>query len=447
MKSDLSELYGNHLETVQRRFDRALEETGYEAVVIYSGALRMRFLDDMPYPFYTNPHFKTWVPLVDEPECFVVYVAGGRPEVIFHQPVDYWHKPPETPSDFWVDHVDLHIVSDEKQSRERIENLLGGTRKTAFLGEWQGGFEPWLAADTNPPGLVERLHFDRAWKTDYEIECIRRANEIGARGHIVARDAFLSGASEFEIHLEYLAATEQNETSVPYGNIIAINENASVLHYQVQNRDRMRKNLASFLIDAGASFNGYASDITRTWSIEDDDEFSELISKMDSAQLAMCSGVRPGVDYRDVHLDAHRRIAAILEEMNFVSMDPELMVSSGVSGFFFPHGIGHYIGLQVHDVSGFASDRDGTPIPKPEGHPFLRLTRVVEPRQVFTIEPGLYFIDSLLGELRRGEHTASVNWEKVDRFRKYGGVRIEDNIVVTEDGHRNLTREVFPQVS
>lgn len=442
MSHDLSDPYRTHLEIVQKRFDRALEETGYDAVVVYSGALRMQFLDDNPYPFYANPHFKTWVPLVAEPECFVVYAAGGRPEVIFHQPVDYWHKVPETPNDFWVDQVDLHIVSDEQQSRERVGNLLGNTKRIAFIGEWQERFEPWLPADANPDGLIERLHFDRAWKTDYEIECIRRANEIAARGHLAARDAFFTGASEYEIHLAYLSATNQNETGLPYGNIIALNENAAVLHYQVQNRTKPGDERHSFLIDAGASFNGYASDITRTWA-SGNGEFGEMISRMESAQLAMCDDVRPGVDYRDIHLGAHRRIAVILSEMNLVSMDPDEMVSTGVSGFFFPHGIGHYIGLQVHDVSGFAADREGAAIPQPEGHPFLRLTRVVEPRQVFTIEPGLYFIDSLLSELRRSEHTDRVDWSRVDSFRKYGGIRIEDNIVVTETGHRNLTREVF----
>lgn len=444
MSNDLSSLYTDHLDTVRKRFDQALEETGYEAVVVYSGTLKMRFLDDMPYPFYTNPHFKSWVPLVAEPECFVVYIPGGKPEVIFYQPVDYWHKSPDAPSGFWVDQVDLHIVSSEEQSRERILNLLGRSTRTAFLGEWQGRFEPWLSADTNPHDLVERLHFDRAWKTDYEIECIARANQIGARGHIAARDAFVEGASEYEIHLAYLRATDQNEVTLPYGNIIALNENAAVLHYQVQNRERLdEEDLRSFLIDAGASFNGYASDITRTWA-HGNGEFGELISLMERAQLEMCDDVEPGIDYREIHLRAHHRIAGILREMDFVSMDPDEMVSTGVSGAFFPHGIGHYIGLQVHDVGGFSADREGTPIPKPEGHPFLRLTRVIEPRQVFTVEPGLYFIGSLLDELRRGEHTDAVNWDRVDSFRKYGGVRIEDNLVVTEQGHRNMTREVLP---
>lgn len=446
MSNDLPKLYADHVETLRKRFDRSLEETGYDVAVIYSGSLQMRFLDDNPYPFHANPHFKAWVPLVSEPECFIVYEAGGAPTLVFYQPVDYWHKAPETPSGFWVDQVDLQIVSSEQQSRAKIEDMLGHGRKTAFLGEWQGRFEPWLAADVNPHRLIEGLHFDRAWKTDYEIECMARANEIGAKGHVAARDAFLDGASEYEIHLAYLRATDHNEVDLPYGNIIALNEHAAVLHYQVQDRDRAGDgHLHSFLIDAGASFNGYASDITRTWSAGNG-EFGELISRMDSAQLEMNDDVKPGVDYREIHLGAHRRIASILMEMDFVSMEPDEMVASGVSGTFFPHGIGHYIGLQVHDVGGFSADRDGTPIPKPEGHPFLRLTRVVEPRQVFTIEPGLYFIDSLLDELRKSERAEVVNWNKVDEFRKYGGVRIEDNVVVTETGHRNLTRDAFSKV-
>ncbi|MDX1584808.1 MAG: Xaa-Pro dipeptidase, partial [Thermoanaerobaculia bacterium] len=196
MSKDLSQLYATHVEVLRSRFDRALEETGYDGVLIYSGSLTMRFLDDNPYPFYANPHFRTWIP-VNEPECFVFYEAGGKPRVVFHQPVDYWHKAPETPTDFWVDEVELHIVTSEDQSRETIETFLGKERKIAFLGEWQDRFEAWVSAEINPNALLERLHFERSWKTDYEVECISRANDIAARGHVAARDAFLAGASEY----------------------------------------------------------------------------------------------------------------------------------------------------------------------------------------------------------------------------------------------------------
>jgi Xaa-Pro dipeptidase len=114
-----------------------------------------------------------------------------------------------------------------------------------------------------------------------------------------------------------------------------------------------------------------------------------------------------------------------------------------VSSAFFPHGLGHGIGMQVHDVAGFhASDAGGT-IAKPEGHPYLRLTRQLEPGMVVTIEPGLYFIDMLLAELKNKPVASDINWDKVDAFRKYGGIRIEDDVVCTTGEPENMTRDAF----
>jgi Xaa-Pro dipeptidase len=117
-----------------------------------------------------------------------------------------------------------------------------------------------------------------------------------------------------------------------------------------------------------------------------------------------------------------------------------------VSGVFLPHGIGHLIGLQVHDVSGLAQSPQGGEIPRPEGHPYLRLTRRLEPGFVVTIEPGLYFIDLLLDAARgdaRGQH---IDWNEVERWRPFGGIRIEDDVVCTDDAPVNLTREAFAAV-
>jgi Xaa-Pro dipeptidase len=164
-------------------------------------------------------------------------------------------------------------------------------------------------------------------------------------------------------------------------------------------------------------------------------------------QQALVAQIAPGVNYPDIHMAAHRGVADIVVRFDFVrGLDAGAVVEKRISSTFLPHGVGHFLGLQVHDVAGFAANAHGATLAKPEGHPYLRLTRKVEPRMVFTIEPGLYFIESLLAELQKSENAKYVNWQKVDAFRKFGGIRIEDDVVVTETGRDNLTRTAFAEL-
>ncbi|HUF16627.1 MAG TPA: Xaa-Pro dipeptidase [Thermoanaerobaculia bacterium] len=437
MSETLSSLYPEHFEVMATRHDRALNAADFDHLVIYGGSQHMIFLDDMPYPFKVNPHFKSWLPILENPNCFLIYTPGKKPRLLYYQPVDFWHKSAADPAGFWTDFFDITMIASPEEAKKHVPS----TERTAWIGERDALIDALAVENLNPQVLVDSLHFDRAWKTAYEIECMRRANALGSRAHRVAERAFRSGASEYEIHLEYMRACDHNEHQLPYGNIIALNENAAVLHYQHQERDTPAE-VHSFLIDAGASFHGYASDITRTYS-RSSDEFQELIDAMDRVQLELCAEVRPGLDYRAFHMLAHRKIGSILRDFDFITVDAEVAVESSLTGTFFPHGLGHYIGLQVHDVGGFMASKQGDTIPRPEGQPTLRLTREVQPTQVFTVEPGLYFIDSLLADLRKSEHANHVNWDRVDAFRKYGGVRIEDDLVVTETGAENLTRDQF----
>ena len=130
---------------------------------------------------------------------------------------------------------------------------------------------------------------------------------------------------------------------------------------------------------------------------------------------------------------------------SYPSMDPGQMLETGVTSTFFPHGLGHPIGLQVHDVAGF-TDEDGKVIPRPDGHPFLRMTRVLEPGMVVTIEPGLYFIPTLLSKLKARPEGKAVNWDKVEQLLPWGGVRIEDEVHCTDGVPENLTRDAFAAV-
>lgn len=443
MDDALFTLYTAHVTMLKMRHDVALAESKFDHALIASGSLHYQFLDDMPYPFKVNPHFKNWVPVVDNPNCFIVYTPGMKPKLIYHQPVDYWHKVAGTPSAKWVEKWELVMIADPDQAKQHIPR-----GRIAFLGEWDQRYASWGDLTPNPEAVINSLHWDRAQKTEYEIACLREANRRGARGHRAAERAFREGLSEYEIHLEYLRGADHTEEEVPYGNIIALNENAATLHYYHHVRDRIPEHdLHSFLIDAGASYNGYACDITRTYSRRKD-EFQELIEAMDEMQLGLVRACLPNTNYPDVHMLAHRGVAGLLTRFGFTrDIDADGLFEKRITSTFLPHGVGHYLGLQVHDVGGFMADRYGRTIPKPEGHPYLRLTRVVDPGHVFTIEPGLYFIDSLLAELQQSDNAKYVNWEKVDGFRKYGGIRIEDDVLILEAGNENMTRNAFADVA
>ena len=429
-------LYPQHVDTLQAHAAIALQRGGFDHLVVPSGTLHYQFFDDRDYPYAVNPQFKAWLPVTGAPGSWLVVTPGAKPKLVFLQPHDYWHVVPAAPGGYWVGQFDIAII---RTPEEAVQHLPANVARCAILGEPQSAVGDY--APNNPQAVVAHLEYHRAFKTPYEIAMMREASRIGVRAHRAAERAFRAGSSEFGIHLAYCQAAGQDANDLPYGNIIALNEHGAVLHYM----DRVRlppKQARSFLIDAGASFGGYACDITRTYSAQAD-EFAALIDAVDAAQLKMCAAVRAGTDYKRIHLDAHLALAEILKDFGVITVSPEAAVHTGVSSAFFPHGIGHGIGLQVHDVAGFAeSDRGGT-IAKPEGHPYLRLTRVLEPGMVVTIEPGIYFIDMLLEELKQKGLADAVDWARVDAFKPYGGIRIEDDVACTEETPLNLTREAF----
>ena len=439
--TDLAALYKDHVGTLRTRTDTALAACGFDSLAIYAGQPKVLFLDDQSYPFKVNPQFKAWAPLKDAAESWIVYRPGAPLQLVFVQPADFWHKPPAVPGDYWTRHFNIDVIRAAPQARAHLQGL----QRCAFIGEWREEFADWGFAAHNPLRLIELLHYPRAIKTPYELECMRMASTRGATGHRAAEAAFRAGASEFEIHMAYLQATRHTENELPYSNIIALNANAAVLHYQYQERQLPRER-RSFLIDAGAEVAGYASDITRTYSNVDDD-FQALITGMHGLQQELCDDVRAGTDYADIHISAHRRIAALLQRSGIIDMAADDAVESGLSGVFFPHGVGHLLGLQVHDVAGFTVSPEGTQKARPAGHPYLRLTRTLQPGFVVTIEPGLYFIETLLEEARATQHARHIDWRQIERFKPYGGIRIEDNVACTNAAPENLTRAAFEKVS
>lgn len=431
---DLGHLYRAHLQVIKARADRALEKGGFDHLLVPSGVEKFEFLDDRPYPFKPNAQFKAWVPLVRHPSCWVAYTPGQRPVLVYYQPDDYWHVPPSSPAGFWTGEFDIRVIADPA---EAVKHLPAGGR-AAILGEPDAalpGFEP-----NNPKAVLDYLHYHRAYKTAYELDRMRAAQRRAVPGHLAAKAAFHAGASEARIHAAYLAATGHTDLDAPYGSIVGLNEHGATLHYQYKDAEAPGRH-RSLLIDAGAEVDGYCSDITRTWG-DGDARFAALVSAVEAEQLALCGKVRAGTDYRDLHLECHLRLGGVLRNLGIVDMDPGDMLARGVTSTFFPHGLGHPIGLQVHDVAGF-TDEGGQLIPRPEGHPFLRMTRTLEPGMVVTIEPGLYFIPTLLARLRERPEGKAVDWNAVEALAPWGGVRIEDEVHCTDGEPENLTRDAF----
>ena len=428
-------MYHNHYKYVSQIINQGLQKADLDGVLIYSGHAKNYFLDDMPYAFACNPHFKWLVPITEIPYCIIHYKTDEKAKLYLFQPRDYWHSLPKTIEGQWAQYFDIIPVA----NKEEVPDF-GNLKNHAWVGQ-EDSCE-YGNLKHNPRTYMNYVHWHRAVKTDYEIDSIEQANKLALKGHKAALRSFKKGFSEFETHLAYMLATHHNEHQLPYGNIVAQNENGAVLHYQHTSRNRhKRENLKSFLIDAGCQVNGYAADITRTYAYDENSEFAKMVAALDAMQITIGQKAIVGVSYVDLHSQAHLMIAQILIDFDIICGSPEQAVETGLTNVFLPHGLGHYLGLQVHDIGGHQSDEDGNILSPPELHPFLRLTRTLEENNVLTIEPGIYFIDMLLEEAQTKNIGRLINWLRIEDFKPYGGIRIEDNIVVKTKTPVNLTRD------
>lgn len=432
--------YAKHLDILSHRWRDALAAGGFAAVLVAAGRPRHYLFDDQGPNFRPNPQFAHWLPSRQCEGAALLFKPGQRPKLYFHQPQDYWHSPPQLPD--WAEaHFDLAIFSDAEILENRLRKDAAGPR-LAFIGRQPPSN---LDAAHNPAPLLNRLNYERAYKTEFEVDCLRQATKAAVKGHIAARRRYLAGGAEFDILGAYLTASSQCEGDLPYHCIIGLDEHAAVLHYQHYDRQRPADS-KGFLIDAGASCCGYGSDITRTWANPGAAAFAELIAALDEQQQALIGAVRPGCSYVDLHMAMHRRIAALLRRFQLVKCSAEAAFEQGISRTFMPHGLGHLLGLQTHDVGGWQSSAEGAQTPPPAHHETLRLTRTLTPGVLLTVEPGLYFIPMLLNALRSQPAAKDVNWPQVAAFSPCGGVRIEDNIAINADGVENLTRKAFAEL-
>ncbi|MCS6885747.1 MAG: Xaa-Pro dipeptidase [Acidobacteriota bacterium] len=441
----MKDLYKEHVRQLQNKYEailETLERDGQpiEAVLLHSGTESYYFADDIHIPFRTVPHFAHWLPL-QGPDHLLLVQPGKKPFLIKHVPKDFWYEVPDSRNEYWMEEFDIvEVDSLDKLSAFLPDDLSG----TAYIGDNEAFASSIGIELIAPRKLMTRLDFARSIKTPYEVECTRQAAAKAARGHLAAAQAFREGASEYEIHIRYLMACEATDSQMPYNTIVALDEKAAILHYQ-NKRGRGATTGNLLLIDAGARVNGYCSDITRTYLREGQDSlFYGILNRMEDLQSSLVEMVKPGVDYVELHREAHRGVARILSETGLVRLSPEEIFERGYTQPFFPHGLGHLLGIQVHDVSGHYADEDGSLLLPPKEYPFLRFTRKIVAGNLFTIEPGFYFIPMLLEPFRNSQHSIDFDWETIDRLTPLGGIRIEDDIFVTEEGYENLTRPYLP---
>ena len=440
----LADLYREHLADLDNRYANALSASGFDALAIHSGALKKRTeFDDQYWALRPTPHFHHWLPL-SEADCGLLVRPGRRPTLFRLKITSFWEKPAILDWDYFFASFDVVEIEKPEDLKQYLPSDIS-TNRIAYLGEDRARATSWgfVEEAINPAALIGALDLLRARKTPYEIACITEANRRAAVGHEAVLERFRAGDfSELELHLAYLAATRQDDPETPYKNIVALGANSATLHHVSYLKRAETRPLQSLLLDAGATFQGYCSDITRTFIKGNGaaaTSFAEIIAGVETMQQRLCDRVKIGESYELLHEEAHRQVGAILRDSGIVKLSDEEISKDQVSRAFFPHGLGHSLGLQCHDV--------GCALVKPKvENPYLRNTSTIVEGQVFTIEPGIYFIEALLGPLRAGPHGGDVDWKLVDELATLGGVRIEDDLVVTggTEVTRNLTRELLP---
>ena len=311
-------------------------------------------------------------------------------------------------------------------------------RRTAWLGS------PPEAAHFDA-GLAEELRLAlsgvRRPKDPIELERMRVAQRT-TRAAFAAVIPFLrEGVSEREAQIEFEAeAFRHGAEAMAYDTIIGGGTNSAVLHFAPT--DRRFNSGELVLIDAGAQYLGYASDVTRTYGVGGrlDPMQQELHAVVHRAELAAIERCIPGVEWRDVHLTAALVIAEGLAEFGLLRGNAQSLVESGAVWLFFPHGVGHLVGLGVRDAG-------GSPLPErrhdPKPYPNLRIDLPLQAGIVVTVEPGIYFVPALLEDPNeRRRHPDQVAWDRVDSMLSFGGIRIEDNLLITDTRHEIITADI-----
>ena len=301
---------------------------------------------------------------------------------------------------------------------------------------------------TSSETLVKAVISMRLIKEDIEIEAIDAACALGYEMHTVARDAIVPGIIEQDIvgKMEGVALAKGWGVSFP----TILTQHGETLHNHIH--DKIIEPGKLMVIDAGVESNAhYASDFTRTYPTAGkftpkQREVYQIVYECNELAFQMA---RPGITYREVHLATARKMLEGLSSLGIVKGDLDEMVAKGIAGLFQPHGLGHNMGLDVHDMEdlgenlvGYDPDQQRA---KQLGLRSLRMARRLRPGHVITDEPGIYFIPALIEKFKKeGLGYDFVNYAKLESYYDFGGIRIEDDVLITPDGARRLGPKRLP---
>lgn len=340
-----------------------------------------------------------------------------------------------------LEQYDVDHVQYTTDVNPTLAHLANNSSKTIYAISGQVSDDiTFLEFDTkNMSILKEAIQYSRAVKSEYEVALIQKASDISSAAHKAVMQKVRHATNEAELEAVLLhECVKKGAKNQAYGTIVASGRAASTLHY-VPN-DQPLANKLNLLLDAGCEVDCYASDITRTFPISgkftpESRTIYDIVLKM---QLESIKMLKEGVVWDDVHANAHRIAIDGLLELGILKGDREEIFKSRASVAFFPHGLGHYLGMDTHDTGGDPNYEDTDTMFR-----YLRKRGALPAGSVITVEPGIYFckfiIDPAVEDPRTGPF---IDTAVLERYWDVGGVRIEDNVLITRDGCENLTKVV-----
>ncbi len=295
--------------------------------------------------------------------------------------------------------------------------------------------------------LILAVVSQRNYKTEEEIAEIEKGIDITVDMHVKAMRMVEPGMSELDVVVEIEKIARAAGGDISFPTIATINGQTLHNHYH----GNTIKNGQLFLLDCGAETPmGYAGDLSSTFPVGK--TFSniqkDIYSLVLNAHYASVDSLKPGIHFREAHRAACLTITKGLSDLGLMKGDAESAVNAGAHALFFPCGTGHMMGLDIHDMENLGEEfvgYDSEPKSTQFGLKSLRLARKLEPGFVLTIEPGIYFIPELTDQWRsEGKHNEFLNYDEIDKFRRFGGIRNEENYLITEEGKRCLGNKIKP---